>query len=91
VKELEAALEMLDGDLRQSFDLIELDEQVMEHAVMMARKHGLRGADAVQPACALLAQSDAPEMLFVFLSSDDELNAAATSEGLQVENPNSHQ
>jgi hypothetical protein len=38
----------------------------------------------------LLAQSETPDVPLVLLSSDDELNAAASAEGLQVENSNLH-
>ncbi|MGD0769834.1 MAG: type II toxin-antitoxin system VapC family toxin [Tepidisphaeraceae bacterium] len=89
-EELRNAINAVDVDLQKSFDLIELDKPVMEHAVAMARKHALRGADAIQLACMLLAQSETPDVPLVLLSSDDELNAAASAEGLQVENSNLH-
>ena len=86
-KELRAAITALDNDLSRSFDVIELDEPVMEQAVTMARKHGLRGADAIQLACLLLAQRAIPNAEAILLSSDDDLNAAAAAEGLRAENP----
>jgi hypothetical protein len=89
-EQLRSVIATIDRDFRESFDLIELDEPVMELAVAMARKHGLRGADAIQLACVVLAQNDTPDAQIVLLSSDDELNAAASVEGLQVENPNLH-
>jgi hypothetical protein len=79
-----------ESDIQKSFDLIELDEVVMEYALVMVRKHGLRGADAVQLASGVLAQHEIPNAKFIFLSSDSELNTAAIAEGLQVENPNLH-
>jgi hypothetical protein len=58
----------------------------------LAQRYALRGYDAVQLASALelsaLARSVQATMIFV--SADDELNAAAVMEGLQVENPNLH-
>ncbi len=75
-----------DEELSRSFDVVELDEPVMEQALAMVREHGLRGADAIQLACAVLTRGDVPEL--ILLSSDAELNAAANAEGLQVENPN---
>jgi predicted nucleic acid-binding protein len=84
------AIATFDGDLRESFDIVELDEPVMERATVMARTHGLRGADAVQLACAVLARSAMPSTELVLLSCDAELNAAATAEGLPVEDPNPH-
>jgi len=86
--ELEATIADFDGDLAKSFDLVELDELVMGRAVVVARQHALRGADAIQLACALLAQEELRGFSILFLSSDAELNAAALAEGLQVENPN---
>lgn len=88
--DLLAALALFDADLAGSLDIIELDETIMEQAVALARKHGLRGADAIQLACAIFAQYDDPDAQPVFLSADDELNAAARVEGLHVENPNLH-
>jgi predicted nucleic acid-binding protein len=88
--ELKVAITTFDGDLRESFDIVELDEPVMERAAAMARKHGLRGADAIQLACAVLARSDMPSAELVLLSCDAELNAAASAEGLRVEDPNPH-
>lgn len=91
-EELRTAIVTLDDDLIRSFDVIELDEPVMEHAVAMARKHGLRGADAIQLACVLLSRPEPPASAeFYLVSADDELNAAAAAEGLQVENPSLHQ
>jgi predicted nucleic acid-binding protein len=86
-EELTATLGVLDAELRDSFDIVELDEAVMERAMALARKHALRGADAIQLACALMAYEDSPDAAFLFMSSDVELNAAAIAEGLPVENP----
>jgi uncharacterized protein len=82
------ALTSLETEFRDSFDVVELDEPLMEQAAALARKHAVRGADAVQLACLLLARHDYPDSELVLLSADDELNAAAMAEGLRVENPN---
>jgi hypothetical protein len=51
----------------------------------------LRGADAIQLACGVLARTELPAATeFYFVSADEELNAAAMVERLQVENPNLH-
>jgi predicted nucleic acid-binding protein len=87
--DLASTLADFDLDVRESFEIVELHEPVMIAAVGMSRKHGLRGADAIQLACALLAfQSEPFPREFYLISADDELNAAAAAEGLQVENPN---
>lgn len=58
--------------------------------MLLAQTHALRGYDAVQLAAALevhrlYAALGLP--LILFISADNELNAAAKVEGLQVENP----
>src|SRR5947208_1304791 len=55
IKDLTATLTDLDHDVAESFKIVELDESVMASAVDLARKHSLRGADAIQLACALLS------------------------------------
>jgi hypothetical protein len=60
---------------------------------LLAETHGLRGYDAVQLAAAcqinaLLIMSGLPPLTFV--ASDHALNAAATAEGLTVDDPNTH-
>ena len=57
----------------------------------LAEAKGLRGYDAVPLAAgyavnALCLTSGLPP--FIFVSADNELNAAASNEGLIVENPN---
>ncbi len=85
------ALDIFDAEVDDSFDVVELERQVIDGAVHMARKHALRGADAIQLACALLSRAELPGPPdFYLVSADDELNAAAAAEGLRVENPNLH-
>jgi predicted nucleic acid-binding protein len=88
---LQTASGLLDAEVAGLFDIVELDQQVIERAVGLSRKHVLRGADFIQLACGLLALSDLPAATeFLFVSADEELNAAAAAEGLQVQNPNLH-
>jgi uncharacterized protein len=42
-EDLDAALAIFDAHLEESFELVELDVPVMEDAVLVSRKHGLRG------------------------------------------------
>lgn len=83
-EDLQSALDLLDADTMNSLDLLEMDEPVPTHALAATRQYGLRGADAIQFAAAMVAQHQFSEPL-TFVSCDDELNAAA--EGWQVENP----
>jgi hypothetical protein len=70
-----------------------MTEKIINAGMSLSETQGLRGYDAVQLAagCAvneLCLISGLPPAIFV--SADNELNVAATSEGLAVENPNSY-
>jgi len=71
------------------FIVIAIDDTIADRAMALARRHGLRGYDAIQLACAAdLAQSAAEAGDAVILwSSDSDLLAAAQLEGLAVVNP----
>jgi uncharacterized protein len=59
----------------------------------LAERHGLRGYDAVQLASAITIKDVQAALglpISVFVSADKRLNAAASAEGLIVENPNDH-
>jgi len=85
------ALARLDADMRSAFQIIDFSERLTSHAIELVKTRGLRAADAVQLACAMLSRAQLPVGTeFYLVSADDELNAAAMAEGLQVENPNQH-
>lgn len=85
------ALVTLDREIREIFEIIELEGAVISRAIDLAKAHALRAADAIQLASALLSRPESPESAeFYLVSADDELNASAAAEGLQVENPNLH-
>ena len=66
--------------------------EVVVLARSVLERHPLRANDALQLASAMIANTavvDAKLSPLLFLSSDDRLNAAAASEGLVVDNPNS--
>jgi len=80
-------------DFAAQYRIVILTEEIIEEAVSLARKHGLRAYDAVQLAAALdtsriISQAESVELTLI--SSDIDLNAAAATEGLQVEDPNNH-
>jgi len=79
-------------DFQNLYDTVQIDREVIEHAMGLAQRHGLRGYDAVQLASAIEVGSLARQfqLPFVFISADDKLNAAAAEEGLQTDNPNFH-
>jgi predicted nucleic acid-binding protein len=65
---------------------------LVARAMSMAEKHALRGSDAVQLAAALQShvQYQALGQSMTLVSADAELNAAANTEALTVEDPNNH-
>jgi predicted nucleic acid-binding protein len=75
-------------DFARQYLIIEVSAALVAQAAALARKHGLRGYDAVQLAAALETQSRLATL--TLLSSDADLNAAALAEGLAVDDPNSH-
>jgi len=75
------------------YEFVELDLGVVTLAHDLLEHHPLRAYDAVQLASALIANQvlqAASLTPLVFLSADDRLNKAAASEGLTVDNPNTH-
>jgi predicted nucleic acid-binding protein len=82
------ALADFQHDCAHQYLIVEITAGLVAHAVTLARRHALRGYDAVQLAGALEVQSTLPDLVLV--SADAELNAAAMSEGLPVEDPNMH-
>lgn len=83
--------------LRRSFDRkllkIAIGSSVVQHAVDLAQQYGLRGYDAVQLAAAMQIHRqriNAGSSPITFVSADSELNTAAQSAGLIVEDPNNH-
>ncbi|NJK69674.1 MAG: type II toxin-antitoxin system VapC family toxin [Richelia sp. CSU_2_1] len=81
------------SDLQSDYQVVELTDSIINSAMALAETYALRGYDAVQLAtgCAindLCTSNSLPPLTFV--SADNELNAAAASEGLIVENPNSY-
>lgn len=86
-----AALATLDADVAREFEVVEFGNSIIARSIELAKTRALRAADAMQLACALFSFNTLPAATdFCLVSADDELNAAATAEGLQVENPNLH-
>jgi uncharacterized protein len=81
------------GDFQAEYQVVEILEEIIDSAMLLAETRELRGYDAVQlaAACAVnrfCVSSDMPPVTFV--SADSELNRAAASEGLLIENPNTY-
>lgn len=63
-----------------SFAVIEVDQQLVEHAIELALEHDLRSLDALHLAAALVLPRDD----LTIAARDRRLHAAALSEGLDV-------
>ena len=80
-------------DAAHQYNILEVTPALFGDAERLAEVHGLRGYDAVQLAVSVAlhrtrATAGLPPLTFI--CADQELNAAATAEGLAVDNPNSH-
>jgi predicted nucleic acid-binding protein len=90
---LDGLLRDLQRDGREQYWLIDVDQQTVTDAIALTRRLKLRGYDAVHLACALFLQETllaeglpAP----VLLSADQELLAAAQTEGLITDDPHAY-
>ncbi len=82
-----------DLDFDQQYLVVEITEPVLRRAVDLAGRHALRAYDSVRLSAVLalnerrIAHALPPTTL---VSADQELNAAARAEAIQVDDPNSH-
>lgn len=81
------------SDLQKDYQIVEITDNIINSGMVLSETYGLRGYDAIQLAAGravntLCIASGLPSITFV--SADNELNAAVVSEGLMIENPNSH-
>lgn len=95
VSETDAATAMADfrHDLSHQYRVVEMTPTVITRAMQLAETHGLRGYDAVQLAAALIVQKMRETLglsALELVSADRDLNDAALTEDLTVDNPNSH-
>jgi predicted nucleic acid-binding protein len=91
------AIQQLRSDFLTRFRILDVAANVATQACAVVETHALRGYDAVQLASAiniynrLISLGANPSQVsFTFISSDNELNAAAQIEGLTIENPNDY-
>ncbi len=88
VAQASTALNQFRLDMAQDYRIIEINIPLLQKASQLADFHSLRAYDAVQLAAALEVRANIPSL--TLLSADNELNSAATAEGLPVDNPNLH-
>jgi len=87
------ALMQFRHDFAHQYHTVDITSTLIARAMAVAETHALRGYDAVQCAAALVIHSHRQTLgmpLLTLVSADAALNTAATSEGLQVDNPNAH-
>lgn len=80
-------------DYLNEFFKVEISENLIIEAASLAKKYALRGYDAIQLAAALETEKERITLglsSLILLSADIDLNAAAVSEGLTIDNPNNH-
>jgi predicted nucleic acid-binding protein len=88
-----AALTDVRADFTADYQVIEITAALITRADALAEQHALRGYDAVQLAAALevnAAYVAAGQPPVTLISADLELNTAAATEGLSVDDPNTH-
>jgi predicted nucleic acid-binding protein len=80
-------------DAAHQYNILEVVPALLTNAERLAETHGLRAFDAVQLAATIElhhARLTAGLSRLTFISADQELNTAATAEGLTVDNPTTH-
>lgn len=76
-------------DVEHEYLSFPLEARVLSRARDLVNKYPLRALDSIQLAGALEAASELNEQL-TFISADNSLLAAASSEGFQIDNPNAY-
>ena len=93
VSDAQAVVKQFKAVFDDRYQIVEVTEDLVDTAMVLAEEHHLRGYDAIQLSTALALQS-VREVLslspVMFVCADDRLNAAAVSKQLAVENPNAH-
>ena len=87
------AINRFEREFANRYLLVDVSAPIIKTAMTMAKNHTLRGYDAVQLACALQANADRLAVggtPLTFISADNNLNSAATAEGLAIDNPNNY-
>ena len=87
------AVKRFEREFQNRYILVDVSSQIIQSAMDLAKNHTLRGYDAVQLASALQANAlrlSVGGSSLTFVSADKHLNAAASAEGLTVDDPNNY-
>ena len=89
---LAAALDQFRREFATQYRIVEMTSALLSDAMRLAETRALRGYDAVQLAAALRVNTEcvALGLSSTLVSADGDLNTAAMTEGLTVEDPNAH-
>ena len=78
---------------RNQFKAVRVTDTLVNDAMLLAEKHGLRGYDAIQLASTLFVEAKMTARgvgPLTLIAADNELNQAAQAEGLLTDDPNQH-
>lgn len=92
-QQLDKAVKRFERDFYKKLFKIEIEKAITNKASELVKNYPLRAYDAVQLAAALTANDERISIgasAITFVSADNDLNKAASAEGLQVENPNNY-
>ncbi len=87
------AISRFERHFSRRYQKVTITNDIVAAAMTYADKYELRGYDAVQLACAMALHAELSKMSttpLIFVSADGDLNKAAKSEGLSVENPENY-
>jgi predicted nucleic acid-binding protein len=90
---VDAAFPSLQAHLRTDYTPVYVTDALVQRAVDLTRRYPLRGYDAVHLASALQLAAECVALGIpapIFVCADTDLNAAASAEGLAVDDPNAH-
>lgn len=93
MEDVTATLSQFRYDLDTQYQVIELDQPLIDLAGELVLRHPLRTYDAVQLAASWRVQSGLIQVggpALMFVSADTRLLAAAQAEGLLTDDPNDH-
>jgi len=88
-----ALLAQFRHDAAHQYTILEIAPAVLADAERLAESHGLRAYDAVQLAAAADLHRDRSThglSRLTLISADQELNAAAMAEGIDIDDPTAH-
>ena len=92
------AIAVFRNDFENQYEVLSVSDSLVHLAMTLPEKHKLRAYDAVQLAAAMIINTQSAQQgipatgipPLVLVASDDELIAAARTEGLAVEDPRTY-